>query len=210
MCCLHDGRSSLGNHRGAVLPYILPQMCNRPLRVCHGRRVVVSASMLQSEYDSQSDPELFACGATQRVPRERAGVQYMNKTYCYLYISTCLAFIPSQCIQDDVATCNICYSKTCSICKGKCHENEDCPSNQGVKELLSIAVEEKWQRCYSCRRMVELTTGCNHISKLWLFGSLKGSVQLIICQLVAAKPSSATTAACSGSNVAVLFGMKLD
>lgn len=140
------------------------------------------------------------------------GLEYStsNKTYCYLYISTCLAFIPSQCIQDDVATCKICYSKTCSICKGKCHENEDCPSNQGVKELLSIAVEEKWQRCYSCRRMVELTTGCNHISKLWLFGSLKGSVQLIICQLVAAKPSSATTAACSGSNVAVLFGMKLD
>lgn len=87
-----------------------------------------------------------------------------NRTYCS--ISTCLAFIPPQCIQDEVATCKICHGKTCSVCNGPHHQNEDCPDDKETKELLNAAVEKKWQRCDSCRRMVELTTGCNHISKL--------------------------------------------
>lgn len=86
----------------------------------------------------------------------------LNRTYCY--ISTCLAFIPPQHIQDDVASCKIYHCKTCSICKGPYHENGDCPSDEEMKQLLNIAAEKKWKRCYSCRRMVELMTGCNHIS----------------------------------------------
>ncbi|KAH8120870.1 hypothetical protein LI328DRAFT_171746 [Trichoderma asperelloides] len=85
-----------------------------------------------------------------------------NRTYCY--ISTCLAFIPPKCIQNDVATYEICCCKTCAICKGPSHEYEGCPEDMDIEELLNTAANKKWQRCYSCRRMVELATGCNHIT----------------------------------------------
>jgi hypothetical protein len=85
-----------------------------------------------------------------------------NRTYCYL--SNCLAFIPPKSIQDDAATCEKCQCKTCSICKGPSHEDGDCPEDVETEELLETAAKKNWQRCYSCRQMVELDTGCNHIS----------------------------------------------
>lgn len=131
-----------------------------------------------------------------------------NRTYCY--IPTCLASIPPQCIQNDVATCEICHCKTCAIYMGPSHEDEECPEEMEMEDFLNAAAEKKWQRCYSCRRMVELTMGCNHISMLWPFESLYGLTQLTICQHVAAKPNFATAVACNGGNVTVLFGMKID
>lgn len=90
-----------------------------------------------------------------------------ERTYCYM--SICLKFIPPQYIQNNVATCKNCHCKTCAICKEPYHKNRDCADDKEEEELLKAAVEEKWQRCYSCRRIVELTTGCNHISKLTLW-----------------------------------------
>ncbi|KAL6900461.1 hypothetical protein GGI43DRAFT_49791 [Trichoderma evansii] len=98
-----------------------------------------------------------------------------NKTYCY--ISTCLAFIPPSLIRNDVATCKICHCKTCSICKGPSHEDEDCPDDKEMEEFLNMAAEKKWQRCYSCRRMVQMARGCNHISMFYLSS---GSIQLTV------------------------------
>lgn len=93
---------------------------------------------------------------------------------------------------------------------GPSHEDEECPEDMEMEDLLNAAAEKKWQRCYSCRRMVELTIGCNHISMFWPFESLYGFTQLTICQHVAAKPNFATAAACNGGNVNVPFGMKID
>lgn len=89
-----------------------------------------------------------------------------DRTYCYM--SICLKFIPSECIKDNVATCKNCHCKTCAICKEPYHGNQDCADDKETKEFLKAAAEKKWQKCYSCHRMVELTTGCNHISKLTL------------------------------------------
>ncbi|KAL7799933.1 hypothetical protein V8C37DRAFT_407427 [Trichoderma ceciliae] len=84
-----------------------------------------------------------------------------DKTYCCL--STCSAFIPPSSIQGDIATCGECQSKTCIVCKGLSHQ-DDCPEDVTTKELIRIAAKNNWQRCYPCRRMVELNTGCNHIT----------------------------------------------
>ncbi|PVH71728.1 hypothetical protein DL98DRAFT_387736, partial [Cadophora sp. DSE1049] len=32
------------------------------------------------------------------------------------------------------------------------------------QQVLQAADENGWQRCYSCRRLVELDIGCNHIT----------------------------------------------
>ncbi|KAL7960297.1 hypothetical protein V8C34DRAFT_321520 [Trichoderma compactum] len=84
-----------------------------------------------------------------------------NRTYCYW--PSCSTFIPQQSIQGDTAVCIKCRKKTSTICKGKSHKDH-CPEDTATLDLLRIASENGWQRCYSCRTLVDLSTGCNHIT----------------------------------------------
>lgn len=86
-----------------------------------------------------------------------------NRTYCHQ--PTCSAFI-SGLVDDDVVMCLDCCAETCTTCKGAAHRGMDCPEDLGTIEILEFARENGWQRCYSCQCMVELDTGCNHISEL--------------------------------------------
>ncbi|EFZ02206.2 ibr finger domain containing protein [Metarhizium robertsii ARSEF 23] len=86
-----------------------------------------------------------------------------NRTYCHR--ATCSTFIPTPFIRGEIATCVKCQSKTCTICKGSSHDG-DCPEDVATMDLLNVAAQKGWQRCYSCRRMVDLEVGCNHISEL--------------------------------------------
>ncbi|KID74142.1 uncharacterized protein G6M90_00g034080 [Metarhizium brunneum] len=85
-----------------------------------------------------------------------------NRTYCHR--ATCSTFIPTPFIRGEIATCVKCQSKTCTICKGSSHDG-DCPEDVATVDLLNVAAQKGWQRCYSCRRMVDLEVGCNHISE---------------------------------------------
>lgn len=91
-----------------------------------------------------------------------------DKTYCF--IPTCSQFIPKQFIKANIATCQRCSQRTCTICKAAEHKNEDCPQDAGTQTVLRVAKENEWQQCRTCHRIVELTTGCNHMGK-FLFGS---------------------------------------
>lgn len=84
----------------------------------------------------------------------------INPTYCS--DPKCQHFIrPSQ-ITANIATCSKCKSHTCSVCKAPQHAGL-CPEDEGTKSLLQIAKLRRWQNCYKCAQIVELTTGCNHI-----------------------------------------------
>lgn len=85
-----------------------------------------------------------------------------NKTYCHK--ANCSTFIPPRFVQGDIATCNKCKRSTCTICKGRTHRG-DCPKDEETSKLLRVAADNGWQRCYSCRRVVDLAVGCNHISR---------------------------------------------
>ncbi|KAH8810776.1 hypothetical protein F5884DRAFT_259961 [Xylogone sp. PMI_703] len=84
-----------------------------------------------------------------------------NRTYCHS--STCSTFINSIYIQDEVATCPDCRLSTCTNCKAEAHGG-DCPNDTSLQEVLLIARENGWQRCYSCKRVIELEHGCNHMT----------------------------------------------
>ena len=84
-----------------------------------------------------------------------------DRTYCHR--PACSAFISPSSIQGDTATCTICQSITCTICKGPFHE-DDCPLDLAALGVLRLANEQGWRRCFSCRSLVELSTGCNHMS----------------------------------------------
>ncbi|KAK3371042.1 hypothetical protein B0T24DRAFT_658091 [Lasiosphaeria ovina] len=85
-----------------------------------------------------------------------------NRTYCHE--SACSLFIPPQFIHDGVAACIRCPAQTCTTCKGAAHQGNECPEDPAVQEILRVAAANGWQRCYSCRRLVELSTGCNHMT----------------------------------------------
>ena len=86
-----------------------------------------------------------------------------DRTYCSQ--PTCASFIPPASISSETstATCILCHTSTCTICKGTSHD-DDCPEDVGMQLILGVAREQGWQRCYNCRRFVELNTGCNHIT----------------------------------------------
>lgn len=91
-----------------------------------------------------------------------------NRTYCPR--PTCLTFIPPEAISEEVATCATCGDKACTICKKSAHDG-DCPEDESLQSLLTIAAANGWQRCYNCGRMVELTLGCNHITYVFCTAS---------------------------------------
>lgn len=84
-----------------------------------------------------------------------------NRTYCC--VERCSTFIPPSTIQDRNARCPRCRSATCAGCKKAYHVGEcDGSPNEGL--LTQLAQQNRWQRCPSCSRFIELSTGCNHIT----------------------------------------------
>lgn len=84
-----------------------------------------------------------------------------NRTYCSQ--PTCSSFISSDKIDGERATCSACGTHTCTICKNQAH-NGDCPEDTATQQTLDTGRQQGWQRCYGCRRLVELEVGCNHIT----------------------------------------------
>lgn len=87
-----------------------------------------------------------------------------EKIYCRS--TGCLALISKSDISGDVAKCPRCRTLTCTFCKGESHDGV-CPKDKGSQELLDVARQRGWQRCYKCRHMVERSYGCNHIRSVW-------------------------------------------
>ena len=85
-----------------------------------------------------------------------------NRTYCHR--STCSKFIRSQHIANDVAVCPGCRAQTCTMCKAAVHRGRDCPKDEELQQVLKLAEQKSWQRCYRCRRVTEKSEGCNLIT----------------------------------------------
>lgn len=81
-----------------------------------------------------------------------------ERTYCSN--KTCSSYILPGCVSGFVGTCRQCETKTCMICKDEAH-NGNCQT--AVDDLLDIAGEKGWQQCI-CGHLVELNTGCNHMT----------------------------------------------
>ncbi|KAM3433000.1 hypothetical protein MY4824_006260 [Beauveria thailandica] len=103
------------------------------------------------------------------IPAELAGryhakeVEYgtLNRTYCHR--SSCSTFVPPQFVRGRTATCVKCRGRTCTDCKREAHPG-DCLPDAATLDVLRLANARGWQRCSSCHHVVELSTGCNHIS----------------------------------------------
>jgi len=84
-----------------------------------------------------------------------------NRIYCHE--PTCNVFIPSGQIENDIATCPQCQRNSCTMCRNASHHG-DCPEDIALQQVLQTAQEAGWQRCNNCHRLVELNTGCYHMT----------------------------------------------
>ncbi|KAI1496602.1 hypothetical protein F5X99DRAFT_64058 [Biscogniauxia marginata] len=59
-----------------------------------------------------------------------------------------------------------CYAGhwTCTICRGRQHEGEDCPQDRDLARTNELAEEEGWKRCYGCHAFVEHREACQHMT----------------------------------------------
>ncbi|KAI9876804.1 MAG: hypothetical protein M1830_005678 [Pleopsidium flavum] len=140
----------------------------------------------------------------QRFKAKAIELKSPDRTYCFR--PTCSAFIPKERISGDVATCPDCLQTTCTVCKSASHAGE-CPNDTALQRLLHTATANGWQRCYACRRLVELELGCNHMTcGFWI--SLFLCFQLMAHAVAYAALSFATSAVNAGSIVLVRSGTK--
>ncbi|KAL8957110.1 MAG: hypothetical protein Q9193_005532, partial [Seirophora villosa] len=61
--------------------------------------------------------------------------------------------------------CAHCTHRMCAFCRGPAHAaGRDCPQDFSLDATLQQAEREGWRRCYNCQTLVELITGCRHIT----------------------------------------------
>ena len=96
-------------------------------------------------------------------PFEEKTVEYatMDKTYCHN--TQCGKFILPTNIEGEKADCQHCGLMTCSVCKAVAHDG-DCPIDPAYVSLMELAEAEGWKKCSQCKRLVELSFGCNHMT----------------------------------------------
>ena len=94
---------------------------------------------------------------------KRVELETQDRTYCH--VSACSAFIRPVHIMGRLASCprRECGLNTCTLCKGRYHIGF-CPRDTTMDALLGAAARNGWQKCYVCRRIIELKTGCNHMT----------------------------------------------
>lgn len=85
-----------------------------------------------------------------------------DRTYCYE--QTCSEFILPNTIRGRWAHCPRCNQDTCSDCKEAYHSERPCPAPESENLLRELAQEQGWPECPGCKRYVEITHGCNHMT----------------------------------------------
>ncbi|OTA99902.1 hypothetical protein M426DRAFT_32148, partial [Hypoxylon sp. CI-4A] len=123
----------------------------------------------------------FPPSCCNRVIPLRENVEYLTEGLCNLYEdkaleyntpveeriycfdSKCGVFIPSDRYYNGYAICPRCWCHTCLKCKAIRHADE-CKNDDGVEALNKLAEEKKWRRCDKCQTMIELRSGCFHMT----------------------------------------------
>lgn len=88
-----------------------------------------------------------------------------NRFYCVS--PKCANWIDTRIARrkNGILECPHCAVKLCTTCRGPQHTSkEDCPQDYGLGPTLEQAERAGWRRCYRCRALVELTSGCRHIT----------------------------------------------
>ncbi|KAG0136928.1 hypothetical protein HOY82DRAFT_478176 [Tuber indicum] len=91
-------------------------------------------------------------------------IEYTSSNRIYCPEVNCGEWVQPKDIEAGVGKCSRCKTKVCALCNGKAHGDGECPKDEDLMKFIETAKENKFQRCYSCRAVVELERGCNHMT----------------------------------------------
>ncbi|KAJ5835566.1 hypothetical protein N7447_001592, partial [Penicillium robsamsonii] len=92
---------------------------------------------------------------------EEKSIEYGDQFRTYCSESACSRYILPTYVHGTIGNCRSCNHQTCTLCKKITHQGE-CVDDRA--EVLELARVEGWQRCSNCSHLVELRSGCNHIT----------------------------------------------
>lgn len=94
--------------------------------------------------------------------------EYTTKNRLYCPAKGCGEWIKPSNMKTDqgrkYGRCTRCKTKVCALCNGRFHSQRECPKDEEMNKFIETAKEKGWQRCYSCKAMIELKEGCNHMT----------------------------------------------
>jgi hypothetical protein len=61
-------------------------------------------------------------------------------------------------------TCSVCKTKVCKKCSQTWHKSAECPKDEATQKVLDLKEKEGWQTCYQCKEVIELGSGCHHMT----------------------------------------------
>jgi hypothetical protein len=95
-----------------------------------------------------------------------ASVEFATQHRVYCSNVACGMFIVPDDIDTSIqrALCSKCGTETCSACASGYHYGSDCPDDPSIRETRDLAQSLGWQTCQACNRVVQLRSGCNHIT----------------------------------------------
>ncbi|KAF2683499.1 hypothetical protein K458DRAFT_453098 [Lentithecium fluviatile CBS 122367] len=95
-----------------------------------------------------------------------AGVEFSTPDRVYCSNRQCGRFIHLERVDMGMnrATCECCSQLTCSACKNAYHGDTACPDDPALRQAQELARGEGWQSCPTCHRLVDIISGCNHIT----------------------------------------------
>lgn len=118
-----------------------------PPRCC---RIPIPPSELKKHLDA---------GLTRSFEEKEIESNDPYRTYCSN--AHCAKYIPPPQVDGYVGTCHTCRARTCTLCKRLAH---DGPCIGEDNEIMELAKQSGWQQCPHCHHLIELNTGCNHIT----------------------------------------------
>ena len=134
----------------------------------------------QPELEQLSDEETLALLARRQVEN---AIPPSERFYCPYNDCSTLQLLPhphppplastSAAPSVGEVECMACYRQICADCRVPWHAGMSCDefqelpaqlSKHGDAKVLNLARSKKWQRCQKCGEMVELRSGCFHIT----------------------------------------------
>ena len=97
---------------------------------------------------------------------QKSAVEFSTTHRIYCSNVKCARFIVPDNIDESrqQANCLACGTETCSVCTNKYHDSSDCPDDPSIRQTRELAMSLGWQTCKACNRVVQLRSGCNHIT----------------------------------------------
>lgn len=104
--------------------------------------------------------------AEEREAFDSASIEFVTIDRVYCSNRQCGKFLPPSLIDSGTraAACKICGTRTCCICNNEYHKTSDCPEDLDLRKTRELALANGWQTCPGCNVLVQLRTGCNHMT----------------------------------------------